>query len=104
VEVEGGFHCGPHCGSGGVFERMNKSGHRKVEWHRRHRDSSFIAIALLSTHRINFMNHHADPLKVFAFHSPRGILRYGGPPKCARADRRMRPSLRGTAGSLIRPK
>ena len=27
VEVEGGFHCDPLCGSGGVFEVMKNSGH-----------------------------------------------------------------------------
>jgi hypothetical protein len=39
VEVEGGFHCGPLCGSGGVFEVMKNSGHWGVEWYRKHWDS-----------------------------------------------------------------
>jgi hypothetical protein len=39
VEVEGGFHCGPLCGSGGGFEVMKNSGHWGVEWYRKHWDS-----------------------------------------------------------------
>src|SRR6202140_5751280 len=53
-----------------------------------------------------FTKNRADSRKVFAFHSPRGILRYGGPPSCARVDGRMRPSLRRTwnCTELTRPK
>src|SRR5258708_4679048 len=54
----------------------------------------------------HFANNHADAPKIFAFHSPHGILRYGGPPSRARVDGRMRPSLRVTwnCAGLTRPK
>jgi hypothetical protein len=39
VEVKGGFHCGPLCGSGGVFEVMKNSGHWKVQSYRKQWDS-----------------------------------------------------------------
>ena len=38
-EVEGGFHGGPLCGRGGVFEVMKNRGHWGVEWYRKQWDS-----------------------------------------------------------------
>jgi len=39
VEVKGGFHCGPLCGSGGVFKVMKNGGQWKVQTYNKQWDS-----------------------------------------------------------------